>query len=151
MIEDNLLVGRDLHKPTNCDKCGGNMRYNGVGEYQCEKCGFFMYDDYGKVRNYLETHKGATQGQVSAATGVSVNTIRQFLRDDRIEVTANSAILLSCESCGTSIRSGRFCDACQAKRGQSMIQAKAQASPKKSVQGFGMASNGSTGAKRFSR
>lgn len=47
------------NRPTYCAECGGVMVFKGVGEYQCEKCGYLDYDDYGKVRNYIEKHMGA--------------------------------------------------------------------------------------------
>ena len=38
-----------------CQECGGTrIEYKGVGEYKCEDCGLLMYNDYGKVRLYLE-------------------------------------------------------------------------------------------------
>ena len=151
MNEDNLLIGRDLHKPINCERCGNKVLYKGVGEYECAECGFIMFDDYGKVRNYLETHKGATQGQVAAATGVSTNTIRQLLRDDRLEVAPNSAVFLSCDVCGTPIRSGRFCPACASRRSQLAEQSLRSPSAGKSMRGFGNVSSGAEGARRFSR
>ena len=60
------------NRPTICKECEGVMIFKGVGEYKCEKCGFLDYDDYGKVRNYLEKHVGATSAQVAEATGVSM-------------------------------------------------------------------------------
>ena len=38
-----------------------------------------------------------------------------MLREDRLEVTEDSAIMLNCESCGAPIRSGRFCEKCKTK------------------------------------
>ena len=149
MMGENLLVGYDINRPSICEKCGGTVKYEGVGEYACIQCGFIMYDDYGKVRNYLETHKGATQYQVSEATGVSTAAIRHMLKDDRIEVSANSAIFLTCEACGKSIRSGRFCDSCQARRANSMQ--KASAPRNSSIKGFGASGGEAHGAMRFNK
>ena len=39
--------------------------------------------------------------------------IRQWLREERLELAADSALYLNCESCGQPIRSGRFCDKCK--------------------------------------
>ena len=149
MINEDALIGRDLHKPTACEKCGGKVKYKGIGEYECEDCKAVMYDDYGKVRNYLEENRGATQAAVAQATGVSTNTIRQFLRDDRIEVAAGSAVFLHCDICGTPIRSGRYCLQCEKKK--ILSDSSASSAQRKQIQGFGMAVQGDTGAKRFSR
>ena len=53
------LLQTEVDRPTFCTKCGGVMVYKGIGEYECEECGTLEYDDYGKVRNYLEEHRGA--------------------------------------------------------------------------------------------
>ncbi len=102
-------------RPANCSKCSGNLRYVGIGEYECENCKNIELDDYGKVRTYIEENRGATQSEVSQATGVEVNTIRQMLREEKIEIAPNSVIFLQCEGCGAKIRSGKYCDACEGK------------------------------------
>ena len=91
------------------------MVYQGVGEYKCEKCGYVDYDDYGKVRGYIENHRGATAIEVERATGVSQRTIRRLLKDSRIQVSSDSHMFLHCELCGVSIRSGRYCAECELK------------------------------------
>lgn len=146
-------MGLDLNalkygRPAACSKCGGELKYTGVGEYDCIKCGNVELDDYGKVRSYIEKNHGATQSQVSEATGVSVNKIRQMLKDEKIEVAAGSHVFLHCESCGAEIRSGKYCTACEAKL-KAEEQAKRHVS---TVQGFGKAAKGSaTGERRFIR
>ncbi len=101
------------NRPTHCRKCGGIMIFKGVGEYRCEDCGRLEYDDYGKVRNYIEKHNGATAAQVSEATGVSQKSIRDMLKESRIEIAPASKTFLKCEMCGTSIREGRLCPKCE--------------------------------------
>lgn len=112
-LKKNLLQLRNYNRPTICPECGGIMVFKGVGEYACEDCGHRDYDDYGKVRNYLEKHDGATAAQVSAATGVTQHAIRDMLKESRLEIAANSKAFLKCERCGASIRSGRFCPKCE--------------------------------------
>ncbi|MBR1931748.1 MAG: hypothetical protein IJ833_09825 [Lachnospiraceae bacterium] len=112
---DGLELIDAYHVPIHCEKCSGVMVYQGVGEYKCERCGFIDYDDYGKVRCYIEKRKGATAMEVEAATGVSQRTIRRMLKDARIEVANDSQMFLRCELCGKSIRSGRYCAECEMK------------------------------------
>jgi DNA-directed RNA polymerase subunit RPC12/RpoP len=71
--------------PVACPYCGGRVKYAGLGEYECEKCGRISYDNYGKVRSYIESHPGATINQVMAGTGVSKASIKQLIADDRIQ------------------------------------------------------------------
>ena len=56
----DLLRMDEYNRPKTCEKCDGVMVFMGVGEYQCEDCGAIAYDDYGKVRLYIEGHRGAT-------------------------------------------------------------------------------------------
>ena len=102
--------------PDNCSSCGGKLNYIGVGEYKCEECGNIDYDDYGRVRSYLEKHAGATIGDVSRDTHVPTGRIRQLLENDRIEVSASSRLQLHCPICGEPIRSGKYCSKCEANR-----------------------------------
>lgn len=151
MDDDNTLILRNIHIPRVCEKCGkANPEYKGVGEYKCSECGFIMYDDFGIVRNYLEANRGATQSEVSRATGVAMETIRQFLKDDRLEIVAGSGVFMSCEICGAPIRSGRYCAACQ-KAVEDRKKTEAAASHKSGVHGYGSANKGASGAKRFTR
>ena len=76
-----FLLEEQYHIPRVCKKCGGVMIFKGVGEYHCEDCGAVDYDDYGKVRMYIEEHHGATAAQIEDAVGVSQRAIRQMLKD----------------------------------------------------------------------
>ncbi len=151
MPDENLLVIRNIHVPRTCTKCSGtDIEYKGVGEYVCRDCKNVMYDDFGLVRNYLEEHRGATQSQVAAETGVSMETIRQFLRDERIEIMSDSNVFMYCELCRTPIRSGRYCVACASKIAKKEAAEKA-AAHKSTMQGSGKTLRGEDGARRFKR
>lgn len=144
------FLGVDIYnRPVECKECGGIMIYKGVGEYKCEDCGALEYDDYGKARNYLEGHRGATAAEVSEATGVSQKKIRTMLKESKLEVAANSREFLRCEMCGENIRSGRFCPKCEAIYHRN-VEAEARAN-RKSVTGYGAEQTAEEGAKRFRR
>lgn len=99
--------------PSVCEDCGGIMIYEGVGIYHCEECGKKAFDDYGKVRDYLETHKGANVSEVENGTGVSSKKIMRMLKEDMLMVAQGSRVMITCERCGAKIRSGRFCAKCE--------------------------------------
>lgn len=82
----------DEHKPEYCPTCGGPLDYVGLGEYKCSACKQITYDDYGKVRVYLEKHPGANIVQLTNATGVSKATIRKMLDDNRFSVSGDRHI-----------------------------------------------------------
>ena len=138
------------HAPLICKECEGVMVYKGVGEYHCVLCGHVDFDDYGKVRGYLEEHKGATAIDIEQATGVSQRSIRKMLRDSRIEVAENSKTFLRCEICGKDIRSGRFCLECEIKAHRK-LEEQQRDMLRKDVKGYGKDETGDTGHKRFVR
>lgn len=144
-----LLDLSRINMPTYCAKCGGVMIFKGVGEYKCEDCGYLDYDDYGKVRNYIEENPGATSAMASAATGVSQKSIRNMLKEERLEIAADSVTFLRCEICGTKLRSGRFCKKCEASYHRG-IEEQARASRNINLSGFSAEIHkGEEGAKRF--
>lgn len=138
------------HIPYECKQCGGVMVYKGVGEYQCEECGFEDYDDYGKVRLYIESHRGATAAEIEAEVGVSQRSIRQMLRESRIEVAEGSKVFLHCEICGKEIRSGRFCPECEMKVHRNLEEEQRERL-RKDAKGYGLQQEGDEGQKRFTR
>lgn len=146
------LLGMDYyHTPRVCEECGGVMIFKGVGEYHCEDCGAVAYDDYGKVRLYIEEHKGATASEIEASTGVPQRSIRQMLRESRIEVAESSKMFLHCELCGKDIRSGRYCRECEEKYHRNIEEEKRQ-ELRKLAQGFGAEKKtAEEGEKRFIR
>lgn len=124
------------------------MVFKGVGEYRCEDCGAVDYDDYGKVRLYLEDHKGANAVEVESETGVSQKSIRQMLRESRLQVAENSRTFLNCEICKKTIRSGRWCPECELNVHRN---AEEHMRRTKNLQGFGFNQSGESGQRRYMR
>lgn len=150
-LRRELLEQQNYNRPTICQECGGVMVYKGCGEFQCEDCGQAEYDDYGKVRNYIEKHPGATAAQVSDATGVSQKAIREMLKEERLEIAPNSNVFLTCEICGAAIRFGRYCAKCETAYHRS-IEEKTRASRNINLSGFSTERPiGEEGSKRFTR
>lgn len=152
MNHNNDFMNQDVYnKPTTCPECGGNMIFKGCGEYRCEKCKHVSYDDYGKVRNYVEKNGRATAAQVAEATGVKQKTIRTMLKESRLEISEDSSSFLRCEMCGKNIRSGRVCPQCEVAYKKAMEE-KEHMKHAKMMSGFGAEHhNGEEGAKRFVR
>jgi len=96
----------------NCIRCGKIFAYT----YSpiCNKCLEEEEEDFKKVKEYLNENPGSTAFEVSEATGVSVEKIMKFLREERLELSDdNKNLLLQCESCGKPIKTGRFCNECR--------------------------------------
>lgn len=140
----------DLHRPTFCNICNGVLVYKGLGEYQCEDCGASEYDNYGKVRNYLDKHRGANVAEISDATGVSHKAIREMIKENRFEVIDNHGGYIRCEMCGVNINSGRLCSKCETLYHR-QLEEEARASRKTSISGGSAGRHGESGSKRFTR
>ena len=150
-FENRKLLRGDPSVPYRCEECGSNhIKYQGVGSYICEDCRHEMFDDYGKVRNYLDAQHGATLHDAAMATGVPQNKIRQLIREERFEIAANSAVFMRCEMCGADIRSGRYCDECLKVvfEQEAMLGKRAKS---KNIHGYGAGNVAASGAKRFHR
>ncbi len=95
----------------NCRTCGRIFNYIS-GPITCPVCREKLEEKFQEVKDYIRENKGAGIPEVAEACEVDVNQIRQWLREERLELSAESAVHLSCESCGAPIRSGRFCEKC---------------------------------------
>lgn len=97
----------------NCRNCGAIFNYV-AGAKICPACKESLEAKFQEVKQFIEDHPGVGITQVSRECDVEQQQIQQWLREERLEVTESSAIYLNCESCGASIRSGRYCDKCKA-------------------------------------
>jgi tRNA(Ile2) C34 agmatinyltransferase TiaS len=111
---ENLKALIEIDRPTICAACGGVMVFQGLGQYRCEKCGSLEYDDYGKVREFIEEHPGANVAQIAESTGVTRKAINKMVKEERFEIRKESKTFLLCEICGLPIRSGYVCKNCEA-------------------------------------
>lgn len=99
-------------KPVICGACGGKLAYNGGGAYKCGACDAIEYDDYGKVKKYLDEHGPTPAVYIARATGVNKDLIDMFLKRGKLEIPEGSKFYIKCEKCGCELRSGRYCEAC---------------------------------------
>ena len=97
----------------NCKSCGCIFNYV-TGQVICPACREKLEKKFQEVKEYIQENKSVGIQEVAQACDVDVNQIRQWLREDRLELATDSALYLNCESCGLPIRSGRFCDKCKA-------------------------------------
>lgn len=95
-----------------CRKCGRLFNY--ITGYQiCPACKEALEVKFQEVKEYVREHKGVGINEVAEVCDVDPNLIRQWLREERLELAEDSGIMLACESCGGLIRSGRYCDKCK--------------------------------------
>ncbi|MGN0402319.1 MAG: flagellar protein [Acetatifactor sp.] len=96
----------------NCRSCGKIFNYI-TGIPICPMCREKMEAKFQEVKEYIREHKGAGISQVAEACDVEPAQIQQWLREERLEVTEDSALFLNCDVCGAPIRSGKYCEKCK--------------------------------------
>ena len=106
----------------NCRKCGKLFNY-AMGPIICPQCKENLEEKFQEVKQYVFDNKGCGITEVSEACDVSPKQIKQWLREERLQFSEDSAVVLNCENCGAGIRSGRFCDKCKTNMTQELKNA----------------------------
>lgn len=96
----------------NCRSCGRIFNYVS-GPPICQACRDNLEAKFQEVKEYIREHRGVGMSEVAEACEVDPGQIRQWLREERLEMTEDSTMVLNCESCGAPIRSGKFCEKCK--------------------------------------
>ena len=95
----------------NCRKCGKIFAYD--GHKTCRSCRKVEEEEFQKVKGYIYENPGTTVQEISKETEVSVQKIMRYLREGRLLLTDdNQNLVLDCERCGKSIKTGKYCDGC---------------------------------------
>lgn len=100
----------------------------------CQPCREKNEKKFQEVKDFIRDNKGMGIQEVAEACDVDPQQIRQWLREDRLELTEDSPMILTCESCGAPIRSGRFCEKCKNNMTQglnSILEANKPKAPEK--------------------
>ncbi len=96
----------------NCRKCNSLFNYVS-GPPICPACRERLEEKFQEVKKFIQENGHASIPQVAEACDVSTNQIHQWLREERLELAEGSGITLTCETCGTTILTGRFCNKCK--------------------------------------
>lgn len=91
----------------NCRQCGRLFNYLG-GPPICQACREAVEEKFQQVKEYVRNNPGSNIQMVAEDNDVTVQQIRQWIREERLEFSADSQVGIECEGCGASIRTGRF-------------------------------------------
>jgi len=110
----NLLKGVGVMPDVrNCKKCGKIFNYIG-GLPICPVCKQKDEEDFKRVKEYLYENPGANITQISTDLDISVETIKRYLKEGRLEIIGDEGnLILECEMCGKAIKTGRYCELCE--------------------------------------
>ena len=76
--------------PVECEFCGGEINNGPKGEYLCVRCGKENFDDFNKIRNYIQKYGPAPAVVVSRNTGVPMATIEYFRANGDVKDIRNN-------------------------------------------------------------
>ena len=96
----------------NCRNCGRMFNYIG-GRAICPICKDTLEKDYERVRDYIRENPRANMQEIADQCEVTIRQINEWVREERLEFSKDSQIMLMCESCGEPVRTGRFCEKCK--------------------------------------
>lgn len=98
----------------NCKGCG--KLFNHIqGPPLCPTCAKSLDTKFEEVKEYVYDHPRVDMQEVSEVFEVSIAQIKQWIRDERLSFAEDSMIGLDCESCGVTIKTGRYCKSCKDK------------------------------------
>ncbi len=96
----------------NCRKCGRIFNY-ALGPVICPMCKEKVEKKFQEVKKFVQDNISVGIPQISKECDVEVQQIQQWIREERLVFSEDSPIGIECESCGTMIKTGRFCEKCK--------------------------------------
>ncbi len=96
----------------NCAKCGKIFTY--TGKPVCPQCIKEDEDTFETLKKYIEDYPLSSINEISEATSVSQKRILKYVKEGRL-IFAKAAGLVTCESCGEPVVSGKYCEKCKAQ------------------------------------
>jgi flagellar operon protein (TIGR03826 family) len=105
----------------NCKECKRLFNYIG-GPQLCDACKDKLEDKFQEVKEYLWENPKATVAEISEAKEVSTNQLRQWIREERLQLADDSPIAITCENCGKKIITGRYCQECKNKMARGLTE-----------------------------
>ena len=106
----------------NCKSCG--RLYNVLGrERICPACKALQEDKFQQVKRFLNENPNSSVEVVAKENDVSTKQIRQWVREERLILSSGIIDVITCETCGAPIITGRYCERCKAELSQSFENA----------------------------
>ena len=79
------------------------------GDNICPVCKEKEENVFQEVKEYIREHNGASEAEICDKFEVSIKTIRQWIKEERLEIVKGSALSPHCKRCGTEIITGDLC------------------------------------------
>ena len=96
----------------------------------CPDCNEKLEKKFYEVKEYIRENPTVGLKQIAEETEVTVNQLRQWVREERLQFSEDSDIAMQCEKCGAKIFTGRYCDNCKSNIAHGLTKAFAAEKPK---------------------
>ena len=93
----------------NCKSCGRLFNYI-AGPPLCPVCREDLENQFQKVKEYIANNRDTSVAAVAEACEVSEKQIKQWVREERLVFAEGVVSGITCEVCGATIATGRFCE-----------------------------------------
>lgn len=115
-----------------CKKCGKIFQRTSSKRI-CPDCERLMEEKFTEVRDYIREHPDVTIMQTSRDMEISVEQIKQWVREERLLFSSPEGSGITCLSCGVPIATGKYCAKCKEQLANSLGRAysSAAAAPQK--------------------
>lgn len=97
----------------NCPSCGVIFRINARGI--CQNCIVSVEMEISSCAQLLKKERKLTVVELSEKTGVPVQKIITFIRDNKLIIADYPNINYACDLCGNGIRKGSLCIPCKTR------------------------------------
>lgn len=98
----------------NCRKCGKLMQRTSSKRI-CPQCEKALEEKFKEVREYIRDNPNVSIMEVSREKDVSVEQIKQWVREERLLFSNAEGSGIQCVSCGIPIATGKYCEKCKAE------------------------------------
>ena len=100
----------------NCPRC--KKMFNYIKSPLCPACEKNDEDEFQALRTFIDENPSCNSNELHKGTGVTLKKIMSYIREGRLEISQGMHGEIKCDSCGTPILRGKYCDNCVIKINQ---------------------------------
>ncbi len=102
-----------MQTSTTCKNCGSVLVRNRKAKHFCDKCHDTFEDKFDRIKEYIQTHPDKFLVEVAMEFEIPVSCVKDWLREERIQMPGGSIDHLFCEKCGAELQAGHYCERCK--------------------------------------
>ena len=104
---------------SNCSRCGRVFARSSGSSDICPACVKENDDNYRKIFEFFSRKPTSGAQEIADETGIDINEIYRYVRENRLQLAKADGVV-TCETCGNPIVSGKICDSCRGKLAQEL-------------------------------